>query len=117
MCFLLKFGKFIEVGGEEYWCVGGVMLQYMFKVLFFVFGEGGFGEGGMLMVLDFLFEDDEENWNCVNILLNFVEELELIGLLVILVDFLVCLFYEEVLCVFDVQVVKFGCSCFEDKVC
>lgn len=45
----------------------------MFKVLFYVIGEGGLGDDGLLNVIDLLDVEEGENWICVNVLLDMVE--------------------------------------------
>ncbi|MEC8795962.1 MAG: Hsp33 family molecular chaperone HslO, partial [Pseudomonadota bacterium] len=65
---------------------------------------------------DILDGDDEENWNRVNMHLDTVDELELVGPSVHPTDLLVRLFHEEKPRVFDAQPVTFGCTCSEDRV-
>ena len=77
--FELTFGKSTEVGGKESWRAGGVMIQHMPKASPFVATEGGSGEEGLLEAKDLVQGDDSDNWNRVNILLDSVEGLELIG--------------------------------------
>ncbi|MGR3712500.1 MAG: Hsp33 family molecular chaperone HslO, partial [Shimia sp.] len=114
--FSLKFGKSIEPGVGEHWRAGGIMLQHMPKASPHVSGEGGSGEAGLLLAEDVLTEDESENWNRVNILLDTVEELEMIGPSVPPTDLLVRLFHEEQPRVYDAQTVKFGCTCSEERV-
>lgn len=114
--FQLSFGQSIEPGVGEHWRAGGVMLQHMPKASPHAKGEEASGEGGLLQAQDLVDGDDGENWNRVNILLDSVEELELIGPQVTLTDLLTRLFHEEQPRVFDVQQVKFGCTCSEDRV-
>ncbi|MCT4576719.1 MULTISPECIES: Hsp33 family molecular chaperone HslO [Donghicola] len=115
--FSINFGRSVEPGGRgEYWRAGGVMLQHMPKASPFASGEGGSGEGGTLTANDLVHGDDEENWNRANILLDSVEEMELIGPTVSPTDLLIRLFHEEQPRVFDSQVVKFGCTCSEERV-
>ncbi|PSL17982.1 Hsp33 family molecular chaperone HslO [Shimia abyssi] len=114
--FSLRFGKSTEPGVPEHWRAGGVMLQHMPKASPHVTGEGGSGEGGILLAEDVLSEDDSENWNRVNILLDSVEYLEMIGPNVAPTDLLVRLFHEEQPRVYDAQPVKFGCTCSEERV-
>ena len=113
--FALSFGRSTEAGGAEHWRAGGFMLQHMPKASPEMQG-GGSGERGLLLASDLLNDDDEENWNRVNILLDTVEDLELIGPSVPPTDLLVRLFHEESPRVFDAQPVRFGCTCSEERV-
>lgn len=114
--FALRFGKSTEPGNPEHWRAGGIMLQHMPKASPHVSGEGGSGEAGLLHAIDILDDGDEENWNRANILLDTVEDLEMIGPSVSPTQLLLRLFHEEAPRVFDPQVVKFGCTCSEDRV-
>jgi len=114
--FQLSFGKSTWGDGTEGWRAGGVMLQHMPKASPHVAGEGGSGEGGLLLPQDLLGDDDAENWTRANILLDSVEELELIGPSVQPTSLLVRLFHEENPRVFDPQPVRFGCPCSEERV-
>jgi len=60
--------------------------------------------------------DEAENWSRVNILLDTVEEMELVGPSVPPNDLLVRLFHEEQPRVYDAQPVRFGCTCSQDRV-
>ncbi len=113
--FQLSFGRSSEPGGPETWRAGGIMLQHMPKASPFA-KDGASGEGGLLTASDVLEDDEAENWTRVNILLDTVEELELIGPAVQPTDLLVRLFHEEDPRVFDPQVVNFGCTCSEERV-
>ena len=113
--FALSFGRSTVPGEAEHWRAGGVMLQHM-PQHGGVAAEGGSGEGGLLTHADILSGAASEDWNRVNILLDTVEELELIGPTVAPTDLLVRLFHEEGPRVFDAQPVRFGCSCSEEKV-
>ena len=113
--FALSFGKSREAGGMEHWRAGGVMLQHMPKASPFASG-GGSGEEGLLQARDIVDGDDAENWNRANMLLDTVEDLELIGPSVAPTDLLVRLFHEEAPRVFDLQPVRFGCTCSEERV-
>ena len=113
--FSLSFGKSHETGGVEHWRAGGVMLQHMPKASPFASG-GGSGEEGLLQARDIVDGDDAENWNRANMLLDTVEDLELIGPSVAPTDLLVRLFHEEAPRVFDLQPVRFGCTCSEERV-
>lgn len=112
--FALSFGQSSIPGEASHWRAGGVMLQHMPKAS--PFAASGEGTGGVLTASDLLEGEEEENWNRANILLDTVEELELIGPIVPPTDLLSRLFHEEAPRVFDAQVVRFGCSCSEDKV-
>ncbi|MBY6090547.1 Hsp33 family molecular chaperone HslO [Maritimibacter alkaliphilus] len=114
--FSLMFGQSTEAGGDEHWRGGGVMVQSMPKASPSVAGEGGSGEGGLLHASDLVTGDEEENWNRVNMHLDTVDALELVGPQVSPSDLLVRLFHEEQPRVYDAQPVRFGCSCSEDKV-
>ena len=74
------------------------------------------GSGDVLNPQDLLDHDQEENWNRVNILLDTVTEVEMLGPDLAATDLLVRLFHEEQPRVFDAQPVRFGCSCSEDRV-
>ena len=69
-----------------------------------------------MVAQDLVHGDEAEQWSRVNILLDTVEDLELIGPSVPPTDLLLRLFHEEGPRVFDPQAVRFGCSCSEDKV-
>ncbi len=114
--FQLTFGQSRQPGQAQHWRAGGVMLQHMPKASPFVADQGGSGEGGLLTHSDILAGDEGENWGRVNLLLDTVEEMELIGPSVQPTDLLVRLFHEEGPRVFDAQPVRFGCSCSADKV-
>ncbi len=112
--FSLSFGKSTEPGVGEHWRAGGVMLQHMPKASPFV--ASGEGTGEILSAGDLVDGDEGENWGRVNILLDTVDDLELIGPSVAPTDLLVRLFHEEKPRVYDAQPVKFGCTCSEDRV-
>jgi len=113
--FELSFGRSTERGGAERWRAGGIMVQHLPKAAP-GFGEGGSGEGGLLMACDVIDEEAEENWNRVNILLDTVDALELVGPSVAPTDLLVRLFHEETPRVHEFQPVRFGCTCSEERV-
>lgn len=113
--FELSFGKSTERDGPEHWRAGGVMIQHMPKASPFA-REGGSGEGGLLQAADIVDGEEGETWNRVNLLLDTADALELIGPSVAPTDLLYRLFHEEVPRVFDVQAVRFGCTCSEDRV-
>jgi len=112
--FSLSFGRSTEVGGTEHWRAGGVMLQHMPKASPLVAIQEGAGD--VLKADDLVDDDMRENWTRVNVLLDTVEELELIGPKVPPTDLLVRLFHEEKPRVFDAQAVRFGCTCSQDRV-
>lgn len=113
--FALSFGRSQEPGQPESWRAGGIMLQHMPKASPFAAQEGS-GEGGLLGSDDLLDGEDEENWTRANLLLDTVEEMELVGPSVAPSDLLVRLFHEETPRVYDPQIVKFGCTCSEERV-
>lgn len=113
--FALAYGRSTEPGRPEHWRAGGIMLQHMPQVGG-VAAEAGSGEGGLLTHADILSGEASDDWNRVNLLLDTVEEMEVIGPSVAPTDLLVRLFHEEEPRVFDPQPVRFGCSCSEDKV-
>ncbi len=112
--FQLSFGKSTEGGGTEHWRAGGVMLQHMPEASPLMARSEG--EGDILKPSDLLSGDKHENWRRVNILLDTVEELELIGPHLPPNDLLLRLFHEELPRVFDPQAVRFGCTCSEERV-
>ena len=112
--FQLSFGKSIEPGVDEHWRAGGVMLQHMPKASPLL--ASGEGAGEILKADDLLDGDQSDNWGRVNILLDTVEELELIGPQLSPSDLLLRLFHEEAPRVFEPQQVKFGCTCSEARV-
>ena len=113
--FALSFGKSTEPGAAEHWRAGGIMVQHMPKASPHV-ADGGSGAEGLLTPSDVVDADEEENWNRVNILLDTVEDLELIGPSVAPADLLVRLFHEEAPRAYEFQPVRFGCTCSEDRV-
>ena len=112
--FSLSFGKSSVPGEAEHWRAGGVMLQHMPKASPFAAQGGGTGE--VLTASDLVQDDLAENWGRVNILLDTVEDLELIGPSITPTDLLLRLFHDETPRVFDAQAVRFGCTCSEDRV-
>jgi len=113
--FAMSFGQSSTPGGPESWRAGGLMVQHMPKASPSASG-GGSGEGGLLGAGDIVSGDDAENWNRVNMLLDTVDEIELVGPSVQPTELLVRLYHEEGPRVFDPQPVNFGCSCSPDKV-
>ena len=112
--FSLSFGKSSVPGEAEHWRAGGVMLQHMPKAS--PFAAKGEGTGEVLTANDLVQDDEAENWGRVNVLLDTVEDLELIGPSITPTDLLLRLFHDETPRVFDAQAVRFGCTCSEDRV-
>lgn len=112
--FELSFGKSTTADAPEHWRAGGVMLQHMPKASPFVAQVEGSGE--TLQPVDLLEDGEKENWHRVNVLLDTVDDLELIGPTLEPSDVLLRLFHEEGPRVFDKQRVHFGCTCSEDRV-
>lgn len=112
--FELSLGKSTTADAPEHWRAGGVMLQHIPNAS--PFAAQGEGSGEMLRPVDLLQNDEKENWNRVNILLDTVDDLELIGPTLDPSDVLLRLFHEERPRVFDKQRVHFGCTCSEDRV-
>ncbi|WP_299139767.1 Hsp33 family molecular chaperone HslO [uncultured Tateyamaria sp.] len=112
--FQLSFGRSMEPGVAEHWRAGGIMLQHMPKASPLM--AKGEGTGEILEADDLLDGDASDNWNRVNILLDTVDEIELIGPQLSPSDILVRLFHEETPRVYDTQPVRFGCTCSEDRV-
>ena len=114
--FALTHGRAQRPGGPEHWRAGGVMIQHMPEMGEHVAKEGGSGAGGLLRADDIVDGEAGEDWNRVNMLLDTVDALELVGPDVQPTDLLVRLFHEEAPRVFDAQPVTFGCSCSPTKV-
>jgi molecular chaperone Hsp33 len=112
--FELSFGQSTEAGGDTHWRAGGIMLQHLPKAS--PFAAQGEGSGAVLQAEDIVHGDEAENWSRVNILLDTVEEMELVGPSVAPNDLLFRLFHEETPRVYDAQPVRFGCTCSEDRV-
>lgn len=113
--FALHFGESRISGQGAHWRGGGVMLQTL-PAQPMSPAEGGSGVDGLIEAADILQGTESEDWNRVNLLLDTVEEMELIGPSVAPTDLLVRLFHEESPRVFDPQRVEFGCSCSADGV-
>ena len=112
--FVLRFGRSSRPGERAHRRAGGIMVQHMPKAS--PFAAAGPGSGEVLKAADLLQGQDGENWNRVNILLDTVEDMELIGPALPMPDLLVRLFHEESPRVFDAQAVRFGCTCSEERV-
>lgn len=112
--FSVALGKSQEPGGPSRWRAGGVMIQHMPKAS--PHANEATGEGGLLAADDLLHGDDTENWTRINLYLDTVEELELVGPSVSPAQLLHRLFHEESPRVFDSQPLSFGCTCGPEKV-
>lgn len=112
--FSLSFGQSTEADTSEHWRAGGVMLQHLPKAS--PFAAQGDGTGEILQAADIVHGDEAENWARVNILLDTVEEIELVGPRVAPTELLYRLFHEETPRVYGAQPVRFGCTCSEDRV-
>lgn len=112
--FAIALGRSREPGAPEQWRAGGVMIQHMPKAAPNVTGASG--ESGLLAAADLLDGDDGENWTRVNLHLDTIEEMELVGPNVAPTDLLFRLFHEEKPRVFDATPVRFGCTCSPEKV-
>ena len=113
--FAMTYGQSSAPGTPESWRAGGVMVQHMPKASPHATG-GGSGEGGLLEAHDIVSGDEADNWNRINMLLDTVEEMELVGPSVQPTELLVRLYHEEGPRVFDPQPVNFGCTCSADRV-
>ena len=113
--FALSFGKSSAPGQEEHWRAGGIMLQHMPKASPLA-DKGGSGEEGLLQAEDVVEGDAKDHWNRVNMHLQTIEDLELIGPSVSPDRLLLRLFHEEAPRVFAAQPERFGCTCSEDRV-
>ncbi len=113
--FAISLGKSTEPGVAEHWRAGGVMVQLMPKASPFA-KEGGSGEGGLLQAEDILEGEKSDNWNRINMHLDTVEDIELIGPNVAPTELLVRLFHEDAPRIFDAQSVRFGCTCSQERV-
>lgn len=101
-------------GGATTWRAGGLMLQAMPQAP--MRDDGAAEEDALLRDTDILDGDEAENWSRVMYHLETVEVTELIGPHVGADTLLRRLFHEEAPRVFDPQIVRFGCTCGEDKV-
>lgn len=114
--FTLSYGRNQMPGETEKWRAGAIMLQHMPKVSPEMSGKEPVREDGLTDPMDFLSEDDGENWTRATTLLDTVEAMELIGPTITPTDLLVRLFHEESPRVFDANQIRFGCTCSADKV-
>ena len=115
--FQVIVGESSVPGEDKSWRAGGVMLQHMPKASPLMAKDLPSSPDGLLSADDLLSGDESaDDWNRVNILLDTVEEIELIGPNISPPQLLHRLFHEEVPRIFESQTVKFGCSCGEDKV-
>lgn len=114
--FEIIVGESQETGKNSHWRAGGVMVQHLPEASPMMSLKTDDTQARLLQAADLISKDTEEDWNRVNILLDTVEELELIGPSVTPIELLHRLFHEEDPSVKDPQVIKFGCSCSEEKV-
>jgi molecular chaperone Hsp33 len=115
--FEVVVGESSLPGEAKSWRAGGVMLQHLPKASPLMAKDLPSSTDGLLTADDLLSGDESaEDWNRVNILLNTVEEIELIGPNISSPELLNRLFHEETPRLFDPQTVRFGCSCGEEKV-
>ncbi len=112
--FSLSFGRSSLPGIAERWRAGGVMLQHMPKASPRIAAQQGTGD--IVTAKDLTDGAETDDWNRVNILLDSVEDLELIGPTVAPTDLLVRLFHQEHPRVFAAQAVRFGCTCSQERV-
>lgn len=106
--FQLAFGQSQMAGQTKRWRAGGIMLQQMPNISPLMTGAE--------TIIPAADDDNSENWSRVNILLDTVDELELIGPSIAPTDLLLRLFHEEAPRVFDTQALEFGCTCSEAAV-
>lgn len=111
--FQIALGLSQAPGGDPAWRGGGVMLQHLVD-----YGEGASppeeptGADGLLSAEDIAAMGDRaEDWGRINLLLDTVDALELIGPQVSLETVLWRLFHEEEPRVYTAQPVSFGCPC------
>ena len=113
--FALACGRSRLPGTSERWRAGGIMLQHM-PMASQATGPAHIGAPDRLPEADILNGSDDENWRRVNLLLDTVDDLELIGPHMDPRDLLVRLFHQEGPRAFPVQPVRFGCSCSAERV-
>ncbi|MGV6840338.1 MAG: Hsp33 family molecular chaperone HslO [Planktomarina sp.] len=113
--FELSFGQSQLAQGVKSWRAGGIMIQNLPEASPFA-GASDSDESGLLRPQDVVQSDVAEDWNRTNLLLDTADALELVGPSVAPTDLIYRLFHEEQPRVFDVQPVKFGCTCSEDRV-
>ena len=114
--FSLSYGQNQMRGEPVKWRAGGIMLQHMPDASPQIAGNVPVREDGLTDPMDFLGEEDGENWTRATLLMDTVEDMELIGPQLAPTDLLVRLFHEEQPRVFDPKQVRFGCTCSADKV-
>ena len=114
--FSLSYGQNQMPGERVKWRAGAIMLQQMPEASPERSGKEPVRDDGLTDPMDFLSEEDGENWTRATMLLDTVEDMELIGPTVTPTDLLVRLFHEEQPRVFDANQIRFGCTCSADKV-
>ncbi len=108
---IVEHGETLIAGDETRWRAAGVMVQHLPKSL----KEAGGDPSDLAQQREHSRRGDED-WSRVNILLDTVEHLELIGPFVSPPDLIWRLFHEEEAAVYDPLMVTFGCTCSEEKV-
>ena len=102
-------------GPKTEWRAGGIMVQHMPKASPHA-QKDPLSDDGLLSAGDLVSGDDEDAWNRVTSHVDTADETELLGPIITPEKLLFRLFHEEAPRIFDVQPIKFGCSCSEDKV-
>lgn len=117
--FKIIVGPSKIVGHGSSWRAGGIMLQHMPLRNKVALDDNNSKETlspKMNLISSLSSDNSAENWSRVNILMDTVEELELVGPHVGSDELLRRLFHQEALFVFDKKRCIFGCSCSSDKV-
>ena len=114
--FSLAFGHSKVSDGSSGRRAGGIMLQHMPTASDRVAIEEGTSIDGLLRADDILDGDENENWKRINLLLDTVDELELVGPLLDPSRLIQLVFHEEKPRIFETQQIKFGCTCSQDRV-
>ncbi len=109
--FQLAMGRAQVPGDQPRWRAGGIMLQHMPKASPLL-GAGDAAHSPLSKGP----EADDDAWRRVNLHLDTVDEIELIGPHLDPRDLLRRLFNEDRPRIFDSQPVKFGCTCSPAKV-
>ena len=102
----LAVARVTTSSGEESWCAGGVMAQ-------FIPHEGGDRERGEDV---FMNEDDREAWERASAFVASTQDDELVDPMLSAEDLLYRLFHEDGVRVFDKQPVFASCGCDKEKI-